>query len=188
MPASSPIQEDQLDVAVVEAKLREGDAHLPAPSRRVELCRALPHRLERGVAIALVVGRVVVVPAHPMRREAEGVRRALVMVRVEGDPEVLRRPDVVAPAEGGADLARPGEDHAHRDVERGVVVREAHREPVGGRGAFGGVLLGEVGRGRRGGPRRIVQAAVDHRRRGSAHGHDALARPDAVAKRAGRRW
>jgi hypothetical protein len=53
----------------------------------------------------------------------------------------------------------------------------AHLGAVGGRGALHRVLLHEVGKHGRGGPRLVVQAAVDLRRgAGQPHGGVALAR------------
>ena len=141
------VEAPDLRRALVEAQLRERDPQLRGPAPLVHRRLCLPDRVERVVVVEVVVAGVVVVQARAAGGHAEGRSRAPVEIGVERHQEVLGLLDVVAAAERRLD--RRARRHSRADIQRAVVVDEAHVQAVGGRGALDRLLLREPGERRR---------------------------------------
>ena len=130
----------------VEPQLRERNPQLGGPAVGVDAVSRLPDRIEAASNASSLSLGVVPIEAHARGGDAEGVRRS-------GGRETCRarpgcaRPGVavVAAAERRLDRRPLRVEHPRADVERAVVVDEAHLHRVGRRGAFGRLLLDEVG-------------------------------------------
>ena len=151
---------------VVEAELRERDAHLRRPPQRVHHCFRLPHRVEAGVEVVLIVLRVIPIHAHARRGHAERIRGATVMVGVERDPQVLGLRCIVAPRERRLNLRGVAAVHPRADVERVTVIENRDAHAVAGRGALMRHLLGEVSDPVGVAPDRVVEPSVETDRAG----------------------
>ena len=104
------------------AELRQRNAELGRPPERIDARRDVPHAVPRVVLVAVVAHREVALHAVGIHGELEAA--APVVVRVDQELDLVRRPAHVAPRQRVHDAVRMRIEHAHEDVEVLLVVRD----------------------------------------------------------------
>ncbi len=163
--------------AMVEAKLGERDPHLGGPAVAGAAGLALPHAVPGIVVPAVVEQRPI--GEHARRVDGEVVAAAPVVERIEEQDEAVAGHALVAPAQARDDRVGVRVPHPRPDVERVVVVGDAHFGALGRRLAFVLIGLEPAGHGWRLLPDRLVELAVHVHRLRQAHRLD-RARDEAV--------
>ena len=156
------IDPPHLALGLLEAQLGEGNLHLGDPPQRIDPGCGGPHRIPAGVdpLVTVVGGHQVVAAARG--RDAEDEGRAVVVVRVDLDLElVVGLHEGVAPSAEFGDLAGVFVVHAGADVQRVVRVRDPHFGAFAGGVAVAGAVAPESGDGYGDLPDGVVQAAVE---------------------------
>ena len=143
------------------AELGERDAELCGPAERVDRRGDVPHAVPRRVLLVVVVDRVV--PLHAVRVDGELEAGAPVVVGVDDDLDLVRRPAHVAARERAHDAVRVRVVRAHEDVEVAVVERGPELGAERRVRADAGLELAEIGDRAGGSPDGVVGAAVDAR-------------------------
>src|SRR5262249_33428064 len=102
------------------AHLRERNSKLRGPAERIDSRRDVPHRVPRAVLVAVVVDRLI--DLHSGRVHSELVARSPIVIRVDEQPDHVRRRERVASLEQANDAVRMWIECAYKDEEiRGVV-------------------------------------------------------------------
>jgi hypothetical protein len=142
---------------------------------------SLPDRVPvRGVGL--------VVKQEPVLEDArgahrEGVRGAVIVRRVDGDPHHVARGEIVAPRQRASDRLRTRVVTGHPDVERGLVLEDPHLGPLGRGAALVREDLHELRPDARVPPRGLLEPAVDAEGARGAFGDDGI--PLRVGRRRG---
>jgi hypothetical protein len=150
-------------VAGREPQLRQRDPHLDRPALVVDAHGRGPHGVPRRVQELVVVDEGVAL--HASRRHAELRACQVVMMRVEVHEEGVGLDGHVAPRQLAHDGGRLAIAQPRGDVEGLIVVPDADLGVFRRRLALDGVALQEPGGRRDALPRRLVEPAIDDRRR-----------------------
>ena len=170
---AAEVDSPDLALPFAEAQLREGDAHLGHPPKRVHRGRGVPDGIPPGVhPLEPVVGCDQVV-ATSGGGDPEHERGAMVVVGVELDQkQVVRLHEGIATAAQQRNPGRIAVVHARADVKGVVGVRHPDLGALRRRQAVARPVAAKPGHGNRPLPHGIVQHAVKHRCGIGTHGGD----------------